>query len=49
MQSTDEKGLIKNLKQFLNSLLVPVLAILTAVVLGGLIIKVVGGNPIAAY
>jgi general nucleoside transport system permease protein len=49
MQSTVEKGLIKNLKQLLNSLLVPVLAILTAVVLGGLIIKVVGGNPFAAY
>lgn len=49
MQSADEKGLIKNLKQSLNALLVPVLAILTAVVLGGLIIKVVGGNPIAAY
>jgi len=49
MQSTDGKGLIKTLKQLLNSLLVPFLAILTAVIVGGLIIKVVGGNPIEAY
>ncbi len=49
MQSTDEKGFAKNLRRLLDSLLVPVLAILTAVILGGLIIKVVGGDPFAAY
>lgn len=49
MQSTDEKGILMILKQLLNSLLVPILAILTAVVFGGLIIYSVGGNPIAAY
>jgi ABC-type uncharacterized transport system permease subunit len=49
MPSTDEKGLTKNLNQLLNSLLVPLLAIFTAVILGGLIIKVVGGDPLAAY
>ena len=49
MQSTDEKGFVKNLRRLLDPLLVPLLAILTAVILGGLIIKVVGGDPIAAY
>ncbi len=49
MQSADEHGLTKSLKRLLNSLLVPVLAILTAVILGGLIIMAAGGNPIAAY
>ena len=49
MQSNDEKGFLKTLKQLLSPLLVPVLAILTAVITGGLIIKAVGGDPIAAY
>ncbi len=49
MRSTDETGFLKRLGQLLDPLLVPFLAILTAVILGGLIIKVVGGNPIAAY
>jgi general nucleoside transport system permease protein len=49
MQSTDEKGPAQNLKRVLDSILVPLLAILTAVILGGLTIKVVGGDPIAAY
>jgi simple sugar transport system permease protein len=49
MQSIGEHSLTKSLKRVLDSLLVPVLAILTAVILGGLIIKVVGGDPIAAY
>lgn len=40
---------MKILKQILNSLLVPVLAILTAMIIGGLIIAAVGGNPFAAY
>ena len=40
---------MKNLRRWLDALLVPVLAIFTAVILGGLIIKVAGGNPIAGY
>ena len=49
MPSAEEHGLTKNLRRLLDSLLVPVLAILTAVILGGLIIKAAGGDPIAAY
>ena len=49
MQSTNEKGILKSIKLLLNPLLVPVLAILTAVIVGGLIIKLVGGDPFAAY
>lgn len=49
MQSSDDKGVIRNLRRLLDSLLVPLLAIFTAVIVGGLIIKVVGGDPIAAY
>lgn len=49
MQSTDEKGFVKNLRRLLDPLLVPLLAILTAVILGGIIIKVVAGDPFAAY
>jgi general nucleoside transport system permease protein len=40
---------VKKLKELLNSLLVPLLAILTAIVVGGIIIALVGGNPLAAY
>ena len=40
---------MKNLRRWLDALLVPVLAIVTAVVLGGLIIQVAGGDPIAGY
>ena len=49
MQSTNETGISKIFKQYLGPLVVPVLAIVTAVILGGLIIFSVGGNPIAAY
>ncbi len=49
MQSIDGQGFIKNLRRWLEPLLVPVLAILTAVIVGGVIIKSVGGDPIAAY
>ena len=49
MQSTDEKGIAKRLRGILDSLLVPVLAIITAVILGGIIIALAGGNPIAGY
>jgi simple sugar transport system permease protein len=40
---------MNNLRRWLDALLVPVLAIITAVVLGGLIIEVAGGDPIAGY
>jgi simple sugar transport system permease protein len=40
---------MKKLKELLNPLLVPLLAIFTAMVLGGIIIAAVGGNPFAAY
>ena len=49
MQRSDEQGFLKNLQRWLEPLLVPVLAILTAVILGGIIIKVVNGDPIAAF
>ncbi len=39
----------KALSTSVDSLLVPLLAVLTAVVVGGLVILAVGGNPIAAY
>jgi ABC-type uncharacterized transport system permease subunit len=40
---------VKIIKELLNSLLVPILAILTAIIIGGIIIAAVGGNPFAAY
>jgi general nucleoside transport system permease protein len=49
MQSSEEKSLTKTLRGLLDSLLVPLLAILPAVILGGVIIKMVGGDPVAAY
>jgi ABC-type uncharacterized transport system permease subunit len=49
IQTTEEKIRSNRLKGILDALLVPVLAILTAIIVGGIIIWVVGGNPIAAY
>ena len=49
MQNKDGQTPVKKLKELLNSLLVPLLAILTAIVVGGIIIAAVGGNPFAAY
>jgi simple sugar transport system permease protein len=40
---------VKILKDILNSILVPFLAIVTAVIIGGIIIAIVGGDPFAAY
>jgi ABC-type uncharacterized transport system permease subunit len=40
---------VKRIKELLNSLLVPLLAIVTAIIIGGVIIAMVGGNPFAAY
>lgn len=49
----DEKGAKKRLPEALrrvgNALLVPVLAVFTAMVVGGLVIAFVGGDPFAAY
>jgi len=48
MQDTPREA-VPIYRRLLNSLLVPVLAIITAIILGGLIIAVVGGDPFAAY
>jgi ABC-type uncharacterized transport system permease subunit len=40
---------VKRKTELLNSLLVPLLAIVTAIIIGGIIIAVVGGNPFTAY
>ena len=37
------------LRSVLNALMVPALAIITATIVGGIVIAVVGGNPFAAY
>jgi simple sugar transport system permease protein len=49
MQNTEKSGIANTIRRFLDSLLVPSLAILTAIILGGLIIVTVGGDPFAAY
>jgi len=52
MPSDEKKSpprLFKNLPAVLDSLLIPLLAVITAVVVGGIVIAVVGGNPFAAY
>jgi len=51
MQSETKPGLpIKSLlRSALDAMLIPMLAILTAVVLGGIIIAIVKGNPFLAY
>src|SRR5512142_393467 len=49
MQSSNEHGFLNTVRQWLEPLVVPLLAIITAVILGGLIIKSVGGDPFAAY
>lgn len=41
--------IVQFLRSALNAMLVPSLAILTAVVVGGIVIAAVGGNPFAAY
>ena len=49
MQKSEEQGLMKILGQLRDALLVPLLAIITAIILGGITIWVAGGDPIAAY
>lgn len=41
--------ILKKLRPAINAVLVPLLAVFTAMVLGALIIRFVGGDPIAAY
>ena len=53
MPKTEPNPFAKFIKRFLSStveaLFVPLLAVLTAVILGGLVIAAVGGNPFFAY
>ena len=55
MESNEEKTTPRD-NQFLgflksagNTMLVPVLAVLTALIVGGIVIAAVGGNPFHAY
>ena len=49
-KQTPQSGLSRIIKEAVNApILVPLLAILTALVVGGVIIALVGGNPFAAY
>lgn len=53
MQNVEEKkapqGLTRLWRTILDAALVPILAIVTAVIVGGIVIAVVGGNPFSAY
>jgi len=49
MQKSEEQGFAKTLGQIRDAMLVPLLAIVTAIILGGLTIWAAGGDPIAAY
>jgi ABC-type uncharacterized transport system permease subunit len=53
MQSSEEKSsrslLGRLLSSVADSLLVPLLAVITAIVIGGIVIAAVGGNPFMAY
>jgi len=50
MQKKDPGTLLKNmLLAAKDAMLVPLLAVLTAIIIGGIVIAVVGGNPFAAY
>jgi simple sugar transport system permease protein len=53
MQSPENKSsqtLIKRvLSSAVDSLLIPLLAVITAIFIGGIVIAVVGGNPFMAY
>jgi ABC-type uncharacterized transport system permease subunit len=48
-EETTKKRLPDRLRRSLSALLVPVLAVITAMVVGGLVIAFAGGNPFAAY
>jgi simple sugar transport system permease protein len=48
-ENPPSSGVIQLLKRAANAVLVPLLAVLTAMVIGGLVIASAGGNPLAAY
>ncbi len=49
-QSTSQENpVVKILKSAGNTMLVPILAVLTALIVGGIVIAMVGGNPFYAY
>jgi general nucleoside transport system permease protein len=48
-EKQSNSSIINVLKSISDASLVPILAILTAVVFGGIIIKMVGGDPVQAY
>ncbi len=48
-EESSSQALRTLLKPAINAILVPLLAVFTALVLGALVIKVVGGDPLAAY
>jgi simple sugar transport system permease protein len=49
-QSTSQENpVVKLLKSASNTMLVPILAVLTALIVGGVVIAMVGGNPFYAY
>ena len=47
--TSQSRGLRQILRASMDALLVPLLAVLTAMILGGLVIAFAGGNPIYAY
>ena len=47
--SPPSNKILNSIKAALNAMLVPVLAVFTALVIGGVIIAWAGGNPFAAY
>ena len=47
--SSQESPLKKFLKSAGSTMLVPILAVLTALIIGGIVIATVGGNPFQAY
>jgi len=48
-KTSQENPITKLLKSAGNTMLVPILAVLTALVVGGIVIATVGGNPFYAY
>jgi ABC-type uncharacterized transport system permease subunit len=49
LNTSQEKTESSRLKSAVNALLIPVLAILTAMIIGGIVIAMAGGNPFYAY
>ena len=53
MQSSEEQKdanpILRFLRSTVNALLVPLLAVLTSIIIGGIVIMIAGGNPFMAY